>query len=70
MSRLQQYLFFGGLLALFRWTPLGRLLQSDSFINVVSGVIVVLLAVAVFVVFPQIKKKQQRRNSFRDDEKD
>ena len=70
MSRLQQYLFFGGLLVLFRWTSLGRLLQSDSFINIVSGVIVVLLAVAVFVVFPQIKKKQQRRNSFRDDEKD
>lgn len=55
---------------LFRWTPLGRLLQTDSFINIVLGVIVVLLAIAVFVVFPWIKKKQRRKNSFRDDEKD
>lgn len=70
MSRLRQYLFFGGLLMLFRWTPLGRLLQTDSFINIVLGVIVVLLAIAVFVVFPWIKKKQRRKNSFRDDEKD
>lgn len=70
MSKLQQYLFLGGLVVLFQWTPLKRLLQSDSFIDIVFVVIAVLLAVAVFVVFPQIKKKQRERASVRDDEKD
>jgi len=61
MSRLQQYLFLGGMLALLQWTSTGFLLQSPAFLRVVAKIIAVLLIVAVLVTWPRIKKKWRER---------
>ena len=72
MSKLQQYILLGGLLFLIYGTPIGRLLKSSAFLNVVWGMIGFLLIVAVIITWPEIKeklkKKKKRKSSFWDKE--
>ena len=61
MTRLQQYLFLGGMLLLLQRTAAGKSLQSASFLITVGEIIAVLLLVAVLVTLPRMKEKWRER---------
>ena len=71
MSKLKQYVLLGGLIFLICGTPIGRLLKSSTFLNVIWGIIGFLLIIAVIVTWPEIKEKRQtkKKRSFGDNER-
>jgi len=61
MSRLKQYLFFFGLIVLFKWTYVGQYMQSSVFLYTVLGVIVFLWGVVAIIAL-RAKRKKKKEN--------
>ncbi|MGN1079968.1 MAG: hypothetical protein ACI4TE_07350 [Alphaproteobacteria bacterium] len=63
MSKLKQYIVFGGLLFLFQMDSVKRIFQSPSFLNTVLGGIGILLVIAVIItISAQKRQKKQKEN--------
>lgn len=61
MSKLKQYLIFGGILFLFQTDIVKKIFQSSSFLHTVLGAIGLLLITAVIVSVSVEKRRKKQR---------
>lgn len=65
MSRFQQYILLGGLIAVLHWTSVGSFLRSTSLFNFAIGFVIVLWGICIIITFPALKKKWKQKKEER-----